>query len=271
MENGEIDLIDLYGAFKKTATYRVLNNSLKLITNNKLLFIAFIIVGVSVGYYLQTKKAPVYKSELLIDSAEIDNFVSKNIISGLNKLFSEQNLTTLNKNGFSNGTTQSIISIECVPSQVKIKNEDQNIFKLAVNTLKTDSLIQLESALINYLNNNKYSAHLKQESLTQYNTEILELTAAINELDSARKFIQNHSNSTQTAIHTSLASISHEKLEAKVRIIELNNLINNIDNYEILNGFTPTNTPEPAKGKYPLKFGLLAFILGFLILRVFKK
>lgn len=271
MENGEIDLIDLYGAFKKTASYRILDSSLKLITNNKIWFIVFIIIGVSAGYYLQTKKAPVYKSELLIDSVEIDNFVSTNIVTSLNKLFSEKNFTKLNKNGFSKGITESILSIKCVPSEVKIRNEDQNIFKLVVYTLNTDSLMQLESALINYLNNTTYSAQLKRENLEQYNSEKEELVREVNEMDSLSLLIKNQLTSDEKLIFTASSSVYHEKIEAKTRITELNRMINNIDNYQVLNGFIPTNTTEPIKGKHPLKGGLIAFILGFIILRVFKK
>lgn len=271
MENGEIDLIDLYGAFKKTATYRILDNSLKLIIRNKILLIAFIIIGTSAGYFLQTKKAPIYKSELLIDSVEIENFVSKDIVTSLNKLFLERNFKELNANGFPNNIAESIISIDCIPSEVKIKNEDQNIFKLEILTLNTDSLKLLESTLINYLNNTTYSAQLKKENLEQYSSEKKELLREVNEMDSLSMLIKNQLTSDEKLIYTASSSVYHEKIEAKTRLTELNRMINNIENYQLLNGFISTNTPEPNKGKYPLKGGLIAFILGFLILRVFKK
>lgn len=269
MTNDEIDLVDIYGAFKKTTTYRILNNAFGLVIGNKIWFIAFILIGVSGGYYLNTKKATLYRSHMLIKSIEINNYVSQNIISSLNLLISEKNFNELNKNGLNKTLSSNIRSIELTPS--KIKNEEQSIFKLTVLTYETDSLKQIENALINYLNTSKYSAQLQRENLEQYNSEKKELLKEINEMDSLSILIKNQLASDQKLIYTASSSVYHEKIEAKIRLTELNRMINNSNNYQILNGFTPTNTPEPFKGKYPLKFALISFLLGFIILRIFKK
>jgi len=273
MENGEIDLIDLYSAFKKTPIYRVLNNAFKLITSNKIWFISFILIGIIAGYILKANKPPLYKSEMVIESKEIDNYVSQNMVSGLNSLIYESNFNELNKIGLDTNLSSAIKSLELIPSEIKvrIKNEDQNIFKLALYIYNTDSLKQIETILVNYLNNNTYSTQLKEANLKQYRSEKKELLSEVNELDSINTLIKNQFHSNQKPIYTSLASISQEKTKSKVRIIELERLIFNSDNYTVLNSFTPTTTPEPVSGKYPLKFALLSFILGFFILRVFKR
>tara|TARA_B100000809_G_scaffold254895_1_gene292680 strand:- start:6165 stop:6980 length:816 start_codon:yes stop_codon:yes gene_type:complete len=271
MENGEIDLIDLYGAFKKTTTYRLLNNAFNLITGNKIWFTAFIVIGLVAGYYLNMNKAPLFKTEMLIESIEINNYVSQNMITGLNSLINEGNYTELEKSGLSEELSSSIQSIETIASEIKIKNEEQNIFKLVLLAYNIDSLDQIEKALTFYLNNNDYSAKLKKENLIQFNSEKDELTKEVNELDSINTLLKKQLKSDQKLIYTSPASISKEKLEANVRIIELDRMIINSNNYHILNGFTPTNSPEPLKGNYPLKCGFLSFILGFIILRIFKR
>jgi hypothetical protein len=271
MENGEIDLIDLYGAFKKTTTYRLLNNAYNLIVYNKIWFFAFIIIGVAGGYFLKTKQAPLFKSVMLVESVEINNYVSQNIVTGLNSLINEGNINELNKNGLNKTLSSHINSIELIPAKIKIKNEEQNIFKVVLHLYNTDSLKQIENALINYLNTSTYSAQLQRENLEQYNSEKKELLREVNEMDSLSMLIKNQLISDQKLIYTASSSVYHEKIEAKTRLTELNRMINNSSNYQILSGFIPTSSPEPAKGKYPLKCGFLSFILGFIILRIFKK
>lgn len=269
MENGEIDLIDLYGAFKKTTTYRTLSNTYSLIISNKIWFIAFILIGAAGGYYLNTTQAPLYKCEMLVESSEINNYVSQNMIAGLNSLINQKNHTELIKKNINKELSLNIQNIEVIPS--KIKNEDQNIFKLILHSYSIDSLKQIENALINYLNNNDYSAKFNKENLDQLVNEKNELLSEVYELDSLNSLMKKQLNSNQKQIYTSPASISQEKTIAKVRIIELERLILNSNNYHILNGFTPTNSPEPKKGNYPIKGAFLSFLLGLIILRIFKK
>ena len=193
------------------------------------------------------------------------------MITGLNSLISEENYANLNKIGFSNELSSTIQSVETIPSKIKIKNEEQNIFKIVLLSSNTDSLLKIEKALTHYLNNNNYSAKLKKENLIQFNSEKDELIKEVNELDSINTLLKKQLKSDQKLIYTSPASISKEKLEANVRIIELDRMIINSDNYHVLTGFTPTKSPEPIKGRYPLKCALLSFLLGFIILRIFKR
>lgn len=271
MENGEIDLIDLYGAFKKTTTYRLLNNAYNLIAGNKIWFIFFIVAGATSGYYLNVNKAPLFKTEILIESVKIDNYVSQNMITGLNSLISQGNYSELSKIGLSKATAHNIGNIEFIPAEISTNTDEKNIFKLDLELYNTDSLKQIETALISYLNHTTFSARLKKENLDQYNSEKEELLTEIKELDNISSLINTHLKSDQNLIHTSLSTVPQEKLKAKVRIIELDRMILNSNNYHVLNGFIPTNSPEPLKGNYPLKFGFLSFILGFIILRIFKR
>ena len=271
MENGEIDLIDLYGAFKKTITYRLLNNAFNLITGNRLWFIAFIAIGITAGYSLSMNKAPLFKTEMLIESVEINNYVSENMITGLNSLINQGNYSELSKNGLSKAISYNIDNIEFIPAEIIVNTDEKNIFKLELELYDIDSLKQIETILTNYLNNTAFSRRLKEENLDQYNSEIKELLTEIKELDNISSLINTHLKSDQNLIHTSLSTVPQEKLKAKVRIIELDRMILNSNNYHVLNGFIPTNSPEPLKGNYPLKFGFLSFIFGFIILRIFKR
>jgi len=273
MVNDEVDLIDLYSAYKKTTTYRTAHKAINLILNNNKWFITSIIFGLGFGYYMNTKKAPTFKGEILVESDEIDNYVSENIILGLNTLINDKNFFELEKSGLRKEFYSNIKSIKFITPETETNtgNLVKKVFKLELLIYKAEELAQIELGFINYLNNTPYSTRLKTENTIQFNAEKEELLTEIKELNSISILVKNKFKSEQPFIYNSPSEISAEKLKAKVRIIQLDKSILNGSNYNILKGFTPSNMPEAATGNYPLKAASLSFILTFILIRIFKK
>jgi len=266
MKNEEIDLADIYDVFKKTSTFKFLEKNLSVIINNKIWIALFLLCGLTLGYFYQQNKPAIYKYEMIVDSKGIDNHVSQQMIATLNLLIQERNHTDLQKKNITKELSDQIQKITTTPSKTK-----KNTFILKIQTNNNSNLASIEDILINYLNETRLSVEVREDALQQLRAVKAELISKIEMIDSAQFKINELLKTNANTPFNNTSDLITERTSAKIKIVKLNREILKVNNYSPLTGLTPSTFPPSSNGNYPLKFGLLAFILGFLILRVFKK
>jgi hypothetical protein len=272
-ENDEIDLTDLYQAFKQTKTHTILSNNISLLLRNSIWVILIVILGGIGGYFLEKSITPIYRSEMIIDSKYLDNYTCNQIISSIDTLIDDNNHIELANEGFDTALSESLKSIQFIypeqgPDTLKMKEP----FRVAAFTTKPNTFSNIESALLQFLFRNKASHknHISKERLliaekALLTTEILSIDSMSNVLE---YFIK--SNKTSSKVFDP-ASLIKEKKNSQLRLKQIEEEMTNISNFVVLKSFTPRITPEKTNNYYIIKFGILGFILGFLLIKLFRK
>ena len=274
MESDEIDLVDLFNAFKKTWLFKVLNNSFNFILKNKILLLIFLLVGGVGGYFYEKKQIPVYRSEMVIFSKELDNFTCNQMVSSIDSLLINQNTKELEKFGFTKDLTSEIKKIEFIyPQFGKEELLKTEPFRIAVYSSNNKKFELIEKSILGFLLDNPYSKKNQERKLSILKSEASELNSELTIIDSTYQILIQYLNSRviDESKQINVADLIKESKNAKQRLSEIEIEIENIDNFIVLNSFTPTDTPLVIKKYYALKFSLLAFFLGFILLRLFKK
>lgn len=270
MEADEIDLIDLYNAFKKTKLYKAINNSVHSVLKNKILFLLILISGGVGGYFYEKNLPKIYRSEMITDSKAIDNFTCNQIVSLIDTLLDTQNLEELEKIGFEKNLHSELKKVEFIYPQfgkeTLIKTEP---FRISVYTSNPNNFELIESSILNYLLNNLYSKKDEERKLALLKSEETELNSELSIIDSTLQLLHNHIASNNNPAE--FAALIREQKNAKQRIEEIKIEILNNNNFVVLNSFTRGGSLVVNKNYYALKFSLLAFFIGFIVLRLFKK
>jgi hypothetical protein len=272
MAADEIDLIDLYNAFKKTKLYEVLKNSFNFILKNKVLLLLFLVAGGVGGYFYERNIPPVYRSEMVVYSKGMDNFSCAEIVASLNTLINNQNLEEGKNLSFTKDLHTEIDKIEFIYPQYgdedRIRTEP---FRIAVYSSNNQSFELIEASILNHLLNNPYSNKDQNRKLSILKSEKTELNNEIILIDSTLQILKNQLNLKQDNPEPELAALIKERKNAKQRVEEIKIEIQNNDNFVVLNSFTPSDSPVINKRYFSLKFSILAFFIGFILLRLFKK
>ncbi|PCJ23204.1 MAG: hypothetical protein COA97_12055 [Flavobacteriales bacterium] len=273
MKNEEIDLFDLYSAFKKTRFYSSLNKGILFIFDNNIWFALFLIIGAIGGYFIEKNETPIYRSEMIVDSKFIDNYTCNQIVLSLNTLISDGNFSECEKLGLKKEIYSEIRWFEFLyPEQGADSLKMTEPFRIAINTTNNANFLIIEKSLLTYLISTPYSIKNQTTKLDELLVEKEILSNEITALDSMQLLINKSLKAgllKENAFNPS--SLIKEKKNAQLRLSVIEKEILNINNFEVLKSFTPTNTPIIYKNYYLLKLSLLSFVFGFVVLRLFKK
>jgi hypothetical protein len=275
IKNEEIDLFDLYNAFKKTRFFKGLQNTIDFIFNNNYWFISLLIIGGIGGYFFNNNKTPIYRSEMIADSKLIDNYSCNQIVLALDTLLNDNNYEELKKLGFTKNILREIKRLEFIyPEQGLDSLKMVEPFRIAIYTTNNKNFKVIEKSVISYLNNNSYSLQSQNIKLEQLKEEKSLIHAEIIAIDSMQLLINNYlmsgaKNNMESSFDPS--ALIKERKNAKMRLHEIDNNILNINNFVVIKSFTPRTSPEVVNNYYIIKFSFLFFIIGGILLRFIKK
>jgi hypothetical protein len=269
--NDEINLLELYQAFKQTKFHNTLRNNIRFFLKNRTWLILFTIIGGTSGYLLERNIPPVYRTDMVVNSIEIDNFTCNQIICAIDTLIQENNIEGLENNGFSKELLSKIEFI--YPKQDADSLKMNEPFKIAIYTTNNTQFELLENQIINYLNNTGYPLQIQKEKKELLITEISTLKETLIAIEKMQTRINEYLYSgrgSQTQTTFNPAALIKEKKEINLRLITLENELLNIENFVVLKSFTPRISPETIPKYYPIKMVLLSILIGFIILRLLK-
>ncbi|PCI98551.1 MAG: hypothetical protein COB15_05820 [Flavobacteriales bacterium] len=281
MQEDEIDLIKLVKQLKKTSLYLRIKHEFSFVFRNKIWFILFLIIGAALGYYKTSKNIPIYRSEMTVKSNILDNPSNEHLISSLLTLIQDGNAEELAKIGLSE---EDFIHIKNIDFIYPYKEDDKNQtfdslrrlepFRIAVYSTSNKEFSNSEKFILNYLENNEYSANVKKNNIKVLKQKKIDLISKINALDSMQikinSFLKtNNDNSLTTVFDPSI--LIKEKTIAKMELIEIQKEFDQINNYQVLRSMVPRLRPEYHHDKSMMKFSFLFLIIGGILLRLIKK
>jgi uncharacterized protein involved in exopolysaccharide biosynthesis len=272
MKEDEIDLIQFYVRFTKSSFSQKIKGAFDFIFSNRFWFLLFLLLGAGYGYYQKTLQHPIYRSEMLIKSKLLNNSSCDQLIKSLETSIGERNIAELKNIGVSDAI-KSIKSIEFIyPTDKDDLLKKTEPFKLVISTDDNSKFEEIEKSIFNYLKNNPYSLADENRSRDVLTKNKVELENKIAELESMEKILLNYIQveSKQLTQSIDLTSITNEKTQTKLQLINIENQLSNVSNFEILQKITPTNVGYSSK-KPIYVWSFLAFILGGAVLSVFKK
>ena len=270
--NDEIDLLKLYQGFKQTKFHKILTYNFSFLLKTNMWIISFFLTGAIIGYLLEKKHPPVYRTDMVVYSKAIDNYTCNQIICAIDTLIKDNNIKELESNGFSKDLLSKIEFIYPELDADTLKMHEP--FIIAIYTPNNTQFERLETQIINYLNHTGYPLQIQKEKKELLMTEISSLKETLISIKEMQTRINEYlysgkGSQTQTAFNPS--ALISEKKEINLQLITLEHELLNIENFVVLKSFTPRITPEDSEKYYPIKIGLFSIFIGFIFLRLFKR
>ena len=253
----------------------LLLQSLKFIERNLKVIVILISMGILFGFFRFKFAKPVYQSNMILETGILDIPTSSNLILVLNDLVEGGGHEELSiKLGLSIEELSKVIKIEATDI---LENEVENarIFKVEVEVLNNDILNVLQTAILEYLEKNPYVKKRVALETEAINKQIEYLNKEMEKLNSlkgkvSKGYIFDNDNRGDVVLFDPV-NIYREGIALFNREIELRQKLQIIDNFQIIQGFTPFNKPVRPKLSFNLFEGFsIGFFLSFLVI-LFKE
>lgn len=286
----EIDLRFVYGKIKQLflSWWGFFIFCFTVALKRWILLLAFVLLGASVGIGLFYNTRPVYTSTLTITSHALANDFCSDILGNLNLMIRDKSPEVLAQNlKIDVSTAKSIKLLEFDNYDEKLKkiykNKDTVVlgrpFKIKAYMYTNTGFDTLQTALVNYLENNEYAFTRKQIKMQNIVTLREAIKKQISQLDS----LKFKASSGMTPRGTSpggfvfgepIDPINYFKQE--ILLLEKDLVLNRdlilIDNIQVIQDFTPRAVPDSPRLRrniltYALIFSLIGFIIAFYLER----
>jgi len=253
---------------------------LLIVKKRWILLLTFCMLGAGLGVTLFFTSKPIYISTLTLTSSTLNNDFCSELINEL-QLFIEDDTPELlaKKLKIGMGTAKEIRKIEFDNFNEKLnkkyKEEDTVVlglpFKIKVFALNNSIFDTLQTAFVNYLENNDYA--LKRKEIRKQNIQLLrkKLNDQIIELDSLKNVVATNllprGNISGFVFGQPLDPINvyKEAIALFQNDLDLNTQYILIDNIQIINPFSIRNKPASPRLVKSITTGAIAgFLLGML-------
>lgn len=284
MPQEEVDLRYVYGKIKQSFSncWNFLTFCVTIAFKKWYLLLAFTLIGAAVGIGLFYTTRPVYTSTLTLSSNALANDFCADIINNLNLIIKDKSPEVLAKNlQISIPSAKAIKELEFNNYDEKLKKiyKDKDTvvlgrpFKIKAYLYNNTSFDTIQTALVNYLENNEYATTRKQIRLENIKTLKGTIKKQISELDSLKAKVTSDVTPRGT---TAGGFVFGEPLDPinifkqEITLLEKDLLLTRdlvlIDNIQIIQEFTPRALPDsPRLKRNMLMYGLISCMIGFLL------
>jgi hypothetical protein len=165
----------------------------KIIRRNYLALIIFGITGSLIGFTLYLTSSSNYKVEMLVQHNELTKKTYRDIINNLNVLIESGSAEKLSQElKLSREQTEKVIRVNVVDinDQTLVNDTSTSIIQpFKINAVLTDNSVidTLQSALLNYLNNNRLTSQLKTTQRQIYEKRLVYIDNQQAKLDSLKE------------------------------------------------------------------------------------
>ncbi len=240
--NDELDLLEL------------LANVFNAIQRNFLTIILSLVLGIALGLVYYKTATNQYTSRMLFSSTMPESY-GKTQIEKLQKLISEQSPLLAGALNLSNEETRKLIRVKIENTSIRKfeiqrngmkESAEETVVLLEVRTSDNTIWPKLTNGLINYLENNSF-VRLRMDQQKKYYTQLItRLDIEIKDLELLKTKVLNgvvSSYSKDGVILMDPSGISGNIINLTKEKIEFQNMLENINSIQIIEGFTVFERP----------------------------
>lgn len=273
--NDEIDLVEL---FKKFSTVfdrlgKFFFNIIILIKKQFIFLISCLALGALLGYGIHFLTKPYYTSSMTLVLSEIRNEFVQEQLNKLTEMIEDNNFDAIS----------SSLKID-LKSAEKIK--DMNVVNLDALRIEEDSILtgspfrielmlydsqlfnEMEPALTNYLENNRYFTKQKRIRQRQVENLITKYKNEINSIDSLKTDVASPRGPVNGFVYGEAldpTNLYRESLNMYQQQVELEAELDQLDNIQVVTGFSPRSKPTgPNLPVYLVLGALTAFLIALI-------
>jgi hypothetical protein len=258
-DDDEIDLIEL-----------ILRAAL-FIKKHLVLFITLIVVGIAIGVLLYLKTPKYYEARMIATSGVLSNVEVINIVESWQVHINKGDYSILaNKLGLSTPTVQKLQFIEAEntgkPEQ-KAAGQEQKVesFTISVQVVDVKILDSLQLGIVKFLENNEYvrrRSALKKVNLEHLKSRIDREIASLDSIKASLSNLLSNGRPTSGTFLTDPTNVNLRIIEFYERALEIDTAIKLINDVQVIEDFTRSDTPD---GPKLIKYIGIGALVGFLL------
>ncbi|WP_276499660.1 Wzz/FepE/Etk N-terminal domain-containing protein [Pontibacter litorisediminis] len=258
--------------------FRNIFYSLKRLTDiilKRIVVVALLVlVGLGLAFAIYKTVKPYYTSTTTLVLAEIRNQFVENQLNRLSIMIKEDNYEAV--------AEDLDITIDAAREikDMSFSNLDQeriaedsvltgSPFEIELSLYNNTLFSSMETALANYLENNRYFSKQKLIRQKEVESMIKKLQSDISALDSVKKTVASPRGPVNGFVYgepIDPANLFRESITMYQKQVELEGDLEQLDNIQIVNGFAPRLRPTgPNLLKFLIYGGGIAFIVGVLV------
>lgn len=247
--------------------------SLYIIRANFWLIISFFIVGtlVGLGYYYNSKK--IYENSMVISSNILTKSYCQKLIERANKYRRENNLKALaSQLSLSEAQAKEIILIKVDDVLEVTENKEQTALLITVRVGNQDILQDLQSGVIEYLENNEFVKIRVEQNEKFFKETIAKLDEEIKDIEKLKLKIATGDffQSTRGNVMFDPTTVNSKILELTKEKLTLQNNLALVNSVQIVEGFTRYERPVSPNFSLSLVSGSLVGLTFVAIFIAFK-
>lgn len=272
LKDEEIDLSfiyrNLYLGFRGIG--RGFGNAFRTIFHRKWLVIGCMVAGIALGYVLKKISKPYYTSSMTLVLANIRNEFIEDQLNKLSELIKDENFEAVAER--MEITPQAAMQIR----EMQFTNLDQfrvdedsvltgSPFRIELSIFDPQLFNDLEPALTDYLENNRYFARQKRIKQRQVESMIAKLKGEISSIDSIKTNVSDPRGPVNGFVYgqpIDPTNLYRESISMYKEQVNLESDLEKLTSVEIVTGFVPRVRPT---GPKLIKFAGIGALIGLLI------
>lgn len=283
--NAEIDLLYFFRpvgiALQKTAN--VILYAFRKIVTNWIAFGIIVLLITAAGYSIRYMIKPSYQTEGIFISNILPGKYCSILLKNLNKLGGGENNPGLSHHlriSMEAAADIQSISMSAMRDTFLIEKKDStlSLFKITLNLKKLDHLDTIQSALVNYLENNEYAVKRKEAKRKALEAIRENLRSKMQSLDSLKKIVTSSIIPRSEARGIILGqpidpvSVYQAELSYTREQINIDRELATIDNIEVIQSFLRLSRPNyPNFTRLLIYYFLVSLIIATTIVLLFGK
>ncbi|MFD1186078.1 chain length determinant protein [Pontibacter rugosus] len=275
-QSDEVDLHNLLLAFQRMfkgvgeGIFRVIN----AIKAYYLLLIISITIGLLISYAMHYTTKPHYTSSMTLMLANIRNEFMENQLDNLTVMIEEDNYSAVAERLDINVETAQQIKEMSFTSLDRDRIEEDSIltgspFQIQLALYDNTLFGVMEPAIVNYLESNRFFTKQKLIKQRQVSSMISRLKGEIASIDSIKTTVGTPKGPVNGFVYgqpIDPTNLYRESVTMYEHQVELEADLEQLDNVEVITGFTPRLHPSgPILMKYLVTGGFVAFLIGTIL------
>lgn len=273
------DEIDLSVIFEYIAIFfrkigNVIQRTFKAVRHNLTIVSILVLFGLGFSYAVYYMVKPYYTSSMTLVLADIRNEFVDNHLTNLSDMINEGNIKAVSEQlDIRPDAAREIKEMKFVNLDQDRIDEDSILtgspFRVELSLYDNTLFESLEPALANYLENNRYFSKQKRIRQREIESLISKLKDQIESIDSVKTSVASPRGPVNGFIYgqpIDPTTLYRESLTMYERQVELEAELDQLDNIQVVNGFTLRFRPS---GPNLLEFmaigGALAFVVGVIV------
>jgi len=278
------DELDLQYVFEKIGAgfqsiFRKISLVVQAARRRALLIFLFVLLGTGIGYICFKFIKPYFTSSMTLVLSDIRNEFVENHLTNLSDMIREGNIIAV--------AQQLDIKPEAAKGikEMKFVNLDQDRiaedsvltgspFYIQLSVYNTALFETMEPAITDYLENNRYFSKQKRIRQREIESLIAKLKDQIESIDSVKATVVSPRGPVNGFVYgqpIDPTNLYRESMALYQQQVELEAELDQLDNIQVVNGFTPRYRPTgPNLLKFLVIGGFISFIIGLIVALVLE-